>query len=748
MHSSLLIQDQPPQPAAPPSARIDGGELLRILKRRSALIAIIVGAITGLALIAVLIMTPEYAATSRMVVASSDPANGGTETVTSTARDELIIASEMQKLRARPLARAVVEKLKLQNDAEFAPAWVEPSLMNLYGLLGSYDSSAKVGSGDIESATDTVAANLSVDRVSRSNFIAVTATSKDPRKAALIADAMVVTHAEQQLAEKRALKDRAVTLLAKRVRDLREDIVGTDRSLAAYRQSKGLFNGLSRDADIVQMSRLNGALADARAARAETATRAARIRSLIGADTETMAGSTIAASPLLADLRRQDAELSRRIAELSSYYGKGYPDLINARAQRDEVRKRLSDEVTRIGKDVGTEVALSNSVIQARESQLLSDIGALRSESFRQGAAAVDMADMEQDASATRTLYATLLARLKDIRGQTPAAEITVASLAGLPSESSSPTTPIVVVAFIGSLMLAFVVAFAAETMDDRMRTGDQVERMLGIPTLAMVPELPRDMRDRPNHLAVFERPSSVFAESMRSLLLELARHGPRTVVVTSPLPGEGKTTIALSLAATSAVLGRTAVIVDLDLRRPGLVDEMAREEGQLDLVDFLSGDATLDDILVGDEQIPNLARISLKRPPHDPGALISSPRLQELLDQLKQRFSFVILNAPPILPVRDAKTLAEIADATILVLRWGETRTGPARAAVDIFHDTITGAVINRVDYRRHARRAYGDSIQHYHQYDGYYNETPASSEALEASFRRLPKLAATGST
>ncbi len=167
-----------------------------------------------------------------------------------------------------------------------------------------------------------------------------------------------------------------------------------------------------------------------------------------------------------------------------------------------------------------------------------------------------------------------------------------------------------------------------------------------------------------------------------------------RVIVVTSPLEDEGKNTISVSLAAAAAVIGRHAVVVDFDLRRSGLTDTKGLPAvSGAGVVAYLAQRAAVDD-LVATEDDGRFAVIGVGETASDPGALIASPRLPELLDQLRERFELVILNAPPILPVRDAKTLADYGDATLMVLRWGRTSPEAAAAAMGIFDRPIAGAV------------------------------------------------------
>jgi Mrp family chromosome partitioning ATPase len=159
---------------------------------------------------------------------------------------------------------------------------------------------------------------------------------------------------------------------------------------------------------------------------------------------------------------------------------------------------------------------------------------------------------------------------------------------------------------------------------------------------------------------------------------------------------------------------------VDLDMRKRGLSQENFTTDS--DVVAFLTDKAGLDDVLSPPSDPASYAAISVTQFATDPGGLLESPRLRQLFAELRERFDLIVVNAPPILPVHDAKSLARLADGALLVLRWGRTTPEVARIAVEMFGEGIIGAVVNRVDYRKHARRGYGDAIEHSARLGGEY--------------------------
>lgn len=699
--------------AVPPADPEFGADLLRIFRRRKYIILATILVLTTMAAAFALLWPPVYKATATLVVMTGGvESRAGTDLPLSAAQDESQIANQVQLLANRFLAKQVVNDLGLYDDREFISAAGPAKL-----LTRSQRQAL------IESATDNLRKNVSIRRVGRTSIILIAVASRSPAKAARIADKFGSAHIKLQLAEKAQSTVNAAALLAPQVAVLRQEVIASDKAVADYARKHNIV-GAGTD-DLAQIGQVYGALADARSSRYEATARSGSAAAG-GIDGPSIpAGS----SPLLNDLRRQGSEHGKRIAELSVLYGAGYPELANTRAQLDDVNRRLAAETARLGRELRAEVAITAS----REGRIRGDLAGLRSQGFAQRAAAVEMMDLQRTADANRELYAARLARLKQLGGETGIVQVPIKFLARA-IEPEQPAFPrakeIIGVALIGSFILGLILAYAVELLiETRVRTADQIDRLIGVPTLGLVPDLGETGNSPPHRLLAAE-PSSAYAEAVRSLYLDLSQQLPagrtNVVLITSPLPGEGKTTVALSLAAAAAASWRKTVVVDLDLRRPSLLDAAGLDHKR-DLLAFLDGDASFSDILVADPVVKNLWIAGVGRVATDPAALLASPKMQQLMDKLRGNFDLVVINTAPILAVTDAKVLARMANATLLVVRWGKSRNAAVRAAAKVFGAPWTGAVINRVDFRRHASAAFGDAVQHHYECSSYHGEPTA---------------------
>jgi capsular exopolysaccharide synthesis family protein len=285
-------------------------------------------------------------------------------------------------------------------------------------------------------------------------------------------------------------------------------------------------------------------------------------------------------------------------------------------------------------------------------------------------------------------------------------------------------------VGFTAATMLGTLLALLLEQLDRGIRSARQVEELLGLRALALVPRLDRLKRRQKPHQYLLAKPLSAYAESLRALYtsLQLADidNPPRTVLVTSALPQEGKSTLALSLATFAANhSNRKVVLVDVDLRHPSVHRDL-KVQPQQGLVEFIAGERSLDEVLAFDEA-SNLHYLPIRRQTANPTALLGNPRMDELFAALRERFDFIVLDAAPLIGVTDSKIAALKSDCVLFTMRWGNTSKETADSALAHLREVkanVAGAVLMLVDVHKHAQYNYGDIGQYYGKYKKYYSE------------------------
>ena len=267
------------------------------------------------------------------------------------------------------------------------------------------------------------------------------------------------------------------------------------------------------------------------------------------------------------------------------------------------------------------------------------------------------------------------------------------------------------------------------EHLDHGFRSMTQIEQAMGVPALGLVPMIGGldKLRSEPFDYIV-ERPVSAFGEAVRSLytsiLLSNVDSPPRTVLITSSLPNEGKTSLSISLARLVALQSqKRVVLIDADLRRPQIHRKMGLPASP-GLVEYLAGEATLDEVMRHDEK-SGAQVIVAGGIPNNPTDILASDHMKSLLDELTNANDLVVLDSPPALAVSDPRVLSRLAEKTVYVVRWAETRRETAlmglKQIVDVGSD-VAGVALSMVNVRKHSRYGYGDSGTYYGQYRKYY--------------------------
>jgi polysaccharide biosynthesis transport protein len=633
---------------------------------------------------------------------------------------------------ASPSQEAVRSVLKLLGDA-----WRTGVVERLFAPTGAATlpdmqllpaTPTVSGPEQVEHTVDLLLGRIEVERAGHGLVLIIEASSTNPKKAARIANAFAEHYVDLTLETKRSSAATTTQWLSARVDQLRQDVAEAEKAVTEYRREHRLVDDRREDPVIMQMSQLNTQLTVAQVERAAAEARLDEVTGLLAQGPE--AAATMVTSPLLVNLRNDEADLLRQEAELATIYGDRHPQMMNIRAQAASVRKKIDDEVKRIVQDLTTEVA----VARARETQLFAAVNDLGSQISVQNDAAIGLHELERQLEATRTLYNTFVGRLKTLSEQQdalkPSAQIV--STANVPTEPSFPQPKLMVAGgFVGSLTLSLMLAFLVESLDSRLRSVRRLQRLLEVPTLALMPKIERSARRRglTPYTYMLQKPGSAFAEAARAVqtacLLSDVDRPPQLVLVTSSLPDEGKTTLALCLGAAAASNGRKAVVVDLDLHRSRLREAASQPRRALGLAEYLSGDCALDEIIHNDTRCQGLNTIAVSRRPPRPSSLLTSHRLQDLLQELRRRYSLVVLDTPPLLAVNDTRILARFADAVLFVVRWGKTKEDAAETAMEQLvtsNAAVIGSVFTQVDVRKHARGVYGGSLQHYSQYESYY--------------------------
>jgi capsular exopolysaccharide synthesis family protein len=709
--------------------------LLRVRRRVIIFTTLLVVALVALAISRV---TPLYTARALVMLDQRETNVVDVQAVLSgLPTDPTSVENQVQILYSRNLLARVVDKLALENDPEFNPP---PRENPVVGVIRSFFSSAATAEEvappadqlpaqqpQADAVRDAVVQRL-ISRVGvtaqgRSTAIQIRFSSADPAKAALIANAIATAYVEDQLNAKFEATQTASTWLADRVRELATQAQAADVAVQQYKARNNLAETPGGDTIVgQQLAQLNGQLVTARSDLAEQEAKYARVMELQQSGRAADV-SQVVASPLISELRSQEATLIREEAELSSRYGARHPRMIDMESQKRNLAAKIDEEVRRVVETVSSDVAIS----RARVNSLQASLNQLMGRSTGESVARIQLRELESAAASSRSMYDTFLARYRETQQQqdiqTPDARII--SSAQVPSSPSSPNKTLALgMALPGGLFLGFLLAIMAEKMDPGFRTSLQIERALGLPVLSVFPEV---REARPAN-SVVEKPMSAFAEAVRGLQMGLVLSNPakrpKVVVITSALPDEGKTTIAIGLARLAARQGQKVALVDGDLRNPGVAKAIGKMTAPFGLIQFLTGEKPLEQCLAQDPRSAALVLPVVGKADSAPD-LLGSVAMENLIRALSASHDLVVIDSAPLLPVNDSKILAGFASAVVLAVRWEKTPREAVIGAANSLAEVgtpVAGVVLTRADRKRHNYYNFGYGTNR--AYDKYYTE------------------------
>ncbi len=707
-------------------------ELFQMLNARRWIVFGVFAFVMFWAVLIVYNLTPRYTATSVVMFMPQENRVVDVEAVLGQmGTDQLTIANQVQVIQSRSLAGRVIDDLGLARDPVFMPPEEEGGWLDRLDPRSWFAAQAAPDEEpDRDALIDRLLAGLQAGIAGRSTVIRIQYTSTDPALSARIANAIADTYVNDQLEAKYEATRSATEWLSERLQELSDQVQHAERMVEQYKLENNLTDTQEgRSLVNQQLADLNAQLSLARAAEAEARAKLGQANQLYSRGQSIDSITQVISSPLISQLRQQEAQLLRREAELDNRYGARHPRMVQIRAERQNLAQKIDQEVQRIIQQMRNEVA----VAEARVRTISVQVEEIEEEAAVQNKARIDLRELERTATSSRQLYEAYLNRFKETKDQEgiQTSDARVISTARVPAGPSYPRKGMILGGMVpAALALGLMLAFLVERLDNGFRRADQVEQALGLPVLATVNELERSVIQTGVNVTEYpvDKPLSSFSEAIRgfqtSLALSDVDHPPKVVLVTSSVPAEGKTTFAISYARMAAQKGQKVIVLDGDFRHPNVMKAMAMEGPERGAVEYLSQQAELEDVIVRDKLTPMDVLPVVARAVNPPD-LLASQRMADLLTKLREIYDLVIIDSAPILPVHDTKHIAQLADKVVFVVRWEQT---PRNAAIMAIKDMralnfpVAGAVLTRSNLRRHALYSYG--YYNYAQYKKYYTD------------------------
>ncbi|MET0373556.1 MAG: Wzz/FepE/Etk N-terminal domain-containing protein [Rhizorhabdus sp.] len=719
----MLLADPPPVSRTPPD-RIDLGWLVTTLRRRKRLFLAITLTIAAIALLLTLLQTPTYIATAQVVLnVSAEDYAPDTRRPNDKAFTQDAADTEIEVIRSQLITQSAADTI-LSLHPGAAAALVEPHRGPLARIRSVWSKPEPVAADAAEQRSELASVlrkNLNVQRNGSTYAVTIGYGAADPRAAAIAANAYASAYSGGQLSDKQEDNRGATQFLGRRIDELRAQANVDNERVQRFRIANNLLSTSGASLTEQEISSYNQRVADARTeaagdqARLETAQAQLRAGSS-GDDVGEALGSTV-----VSELRGKRAEVSARLATLTSRYGRLHPDVINATGELADVDKAISQEIGRVISNLEARARVSRDRLAAISGSLSGARGRLA----QNNRAAVQLDDLERRAEASQQLYESYLNRYKETaaREGTERSDSRIVSLAEAPEKPASPNLPLnLMLGLILGAGLGLAGSLGAEMAFAGLTTGEDVESGLGQRFLGAIPLLDKRANASPRDLPL--QPHTLTAQALRNLRTSLTYatgEGTQVIALTSALPREGKTVTSLGLARSIAADGASVVLLDCDFHQRGLSRMLAMSGEKPGLLEVLEGTAPLDAALVRDPAsdawlLPTFASEST------PTATLTGPEMSNLLATLRERFRYVVLDMSPVLPVAETREMVAKADAVLFLVRWRRTADHAVRAALRLLPGEVVnlaGIALTAVDVGDGAGA--GDASAYHRQYRGY---------------------------
>ncbi len=686
-------------------------DYLLILRKHQWLILSFLLLVVTIVSIATFRTRPVYVATAKIEIDRENPnvlPFQGADSYDLMMEDENYIETQAKILTSETLALQTIRNSGVATHPEFASE-NGPSEAIATGSLANQKRPPEISA---------FLGSLGVKRIPNSNLMEVSFESTDPQLAARMVNAHLENYIEQNYRSRYEATTQASRWLAGQLDELKVKVERSENARIEYERQNQIWTVDDKQTMTTQrLGDLNKELTDAQSDRIKKQALYEFAKS-----GELEAVPQLRDNTVLEDLQKRRSDLSVQYTEAVNQYGPNFPKVQRIQAQIKDV----DEQITRQRKSVVT--VLENDYRAALQ------LEELRTKALDQQKADTNVMSekmvqyniLRREAEANKALYEGLLTKLKEagISAGLRSSNIHIVDPAMIPSYPSRPAKARnIALAFLVGLIGGIGLALLREYLDNTVKTPDDVETLARLPSLAVVPAfgdgatasrrsgLLRGASTNGNEkrieLVAQHLPKSQVSEAFRALrtalLLSQPDRPPQVILVTSALPREGKTTAAANLAVTLAQLGDKTVIMDGDLRKPGITRLLNLGTGKYaGLSSYLAGVSTLDLVTVPHPAIPNLAAIPTGPLPPNPADLLSSHRLADAIAELRTKYKFIVIDSPPIMAATDAVILSVQADGVLLVVRSGETPKEAFTRTRDLLISVkshLLGVVLNAVD-------------------------------------------------
>ena len=670
--------------------------------------------------------------------------------------------TRIRQIQSRPLLEDVVVNLKLDQNPRFMDVTNRKSILESIKTIAGrltpqepwtpgavHETSVASSTGERsreESArlaryVDVLAANLSADPLPDTRMLVISFTHTEPTLAADIVDNIAQVFMQRTFESKTEKYTSASEWLDKSTRERRADVEKAEKELNDYSNTHNIYSADAKEnLAIEKLTKLHGEATRAQTERLQRQSlyeevKAGRVDKLPDAFTD----------PRTAELKKRLGELSVKLSQLDLTYGPKHPQVIAAKDEIAAIQRQIDESKSSLQEKLKADYERS----VRDEASLNNALAIAKSEAAQQNQASIQFNILKKNVEIANSLYTEFLQKTNQSKIQEHEQHNNT-KMIDPPQVPMSPVAPnrprTILIGFLVSLLAGVGLVFFLEYLDNTVKTVEDVSRYTQLPALSVIPAIGGRKRRalkagtngsartegglslhannafNSDRLLALDSRSSV-AEAYRvlrtSVLLSSTEKPPKTILITSGQPGEGKTTTAVNTAISLAQLGSSVLIIDCDLRKPS-VHKVLGVDHVVGLSTYLSRRGKLEDVIQA-LPVENLSVLTAGRIPPNPAEMISSPRMREMLQILGERFDHIVIDSPPLLKVTDPVILSTMVDGVILVVHGGKstrevvkrTRHELSMAGAKIFGVVLNNVNLSDEGYESYSYEAYGDYEQ-----------------------------------
>jgi len=687
--------------------------------------------------------------------------------------DSSTVDTQIEILKSENIATSVIKELHLNDDPEFIaprPGFIGTIVGFITFVLPPIvpPSFQRQESGgptpeflQMRSAIGIFLSNLTVKRSGLTYAVVIEFKSLKPDRAAQVANAVADAYVVDTLEAKYQTTRRAASWLQDRLKELREESANAERAVNAYKTKNNIVDTGGRLMNEQQLAELNSALIQARAMTAEAKARLDRVQQIVQAgdldpaSTSTATVTDTLKNDVLNKLRSQYLELDARASLWTAKYGANHLAVVSLRNQMRELRRTMFAELERTGETFKSDYEIA----KTREESTEKSLNQLVAESQTTNEAQVTLHNLQSSAETYRALYDSFLQRyMESVQQQSfPVSEARLITQATRPLGKSSPKGMLILaLAGLGGLVLGAALGVLRDISDRVFRTTNQVEERLHADLISVVPlvkNAPLGEQQQAHDAATYlgartiatdqgllwtaaNAPLSRFAESIRAIKVAIDSNKVaktnKVIGITSSLPNEGKSTIAVALAELIAHGGGGRVLlVDCDLRNPSLTRKLAGQ-GKVGLLEVIANRASIEDVLWADtatgfEFLPAILPSRLS----NSSEILGSEAMRKMFEELRAAFDYVIVDLSPLAPVVDVRVVTPLVDSFVFVAEWGRTKIDVAEHALANargVYENLLGVVLNKANMNTFGRY---QTHRHNYYYNRYYSRYGYTDDA-----------------